>query len=110
MRVTREILVQLPQRTSDFVTTSGSIYLGRLAEWVGLTASEFSQATGQSVESVAKNFGKDPVGFRNGEARRVADELVEVVGLLQTLGMESDQAKRWLRTPNPAFDGRRPLT
>ena len=75
MRVTREILVQLPQRTSDFVTTSGSIYLGRLAEWVGLTASEFMGTKYLRIKRIKQLQSE---GRLNGSLRWLTDVPVAV--------------------------------
>jgi hypothetical protein len=95
--------------TSAFVTETGAVRLGELARQLALSPAEFAQATGQTTESVSKNFGDEPVRLRNPEALRVAHELVEIEGLLQTLGMSFERVQKWLRTPNPSFAGRTPM-
>jgi hypothetical protein len=95
--------------TSGFVTETGAVRLGDLAERLAVSPAEFAQATGQTTESVSKNFGDEPVRLRHPEALRVAHELVEVEGLLKALGMSSERVRKWLRTPNPSFGGSTPM-
>src|SRR5438552_14299391 len=95
--------------SSDFVTETGAIGLGDLSKRLGLSPAEFAQASGQATESVAKNFGTEPVRLRHPEALRVAGELVEIDGLLQALGLDGEHIRKWLRTPNPALAGKTPL-
>ncbi|MEM7159631.1 MAG: MbcA/ParS/Xre antitoxin family protein [Myxococcota bacterium] len=104
-----DLVLRLAANSSKFVTPTGEIRLGEVAQWLNLRPAEFAEATGQRTESVARNFGKESVLFRHDGARRVANELVELVGLLSDFGYSPETAQSWFRTPSPTFGGRNPL-
>ena len=76
-------------------------------EGLGLSRSKFARLSGYSERAVAAWEGGRPQSAsthqRMTELARLKDALREVVG------GDADQLGRWFDTPNPAFDGLKPL-
>jgi transcriptional regulator with XRE-family HTH domain len=82
-----------------------SVDAARLRQLLGLTRSQFSRMAGYSERAIAEwEAGKSP-----GDAGR--QRIVELDRLRQGLGrvMKDTFIGEWLLTPNPAFDGLKPI-
>src|SRR5262245_46991859 len=79
--------------------------VGTLRQKLGLTRKVFSRLTGFSERAIAGWEGRCPVsepGLRRiREIQRFQERLCEVV--------DPESIPDWLETPNPAFDGLKPL-
>lgn len=83
----------------------GPLAASKLREKLGLTQPEFAVLLPASVRSVATLEQGDPPTVT------VARRLAELDRLTKALGevIRAESIGKWLKTPNPAFDGLKPL-
>src|SRR5688572_16746958 len=102
------ILATLGSSVREFVGSDG-FRIDLLCRALELRAADLAALTGRETTSVARYIQQERfVQPEDKRTKQVLRELVQIVGLLRSMKMDSNAAA-WLRTPLPSYDGKTPL-
>jgi uncharacterized protein (DUF2384 family) len=101
-------VLEHPKLVSDLMDRSGGFLLAKICNVLGVEKSGFAVLTHRRVESVAKLFSEKSFKPRNSTTIKIIKELVQLIGILRSMGLEEDAA-RWMNAPLPSYDGKSPF-
>jgi uncharacterized protein (DUF2384 family) len=93
----------------DLIAPGGRFFVRRICTILGVKSTEFALMTDRKVESVSSSVkSAAPVAPRGPKTSEILSQLVQIIGLLRSMGYE-EEAASWMRAPLPSFGGRTPI-